>query len=64
MNTCHNLVKVEGLPSAADTLDRNEESTLFKMGLQQQNIRLACQILVDENLKNVTVEVIGCELVE
>ena len=55
---------MEGLPSAADTLDRNEESTLFKMGLQQQNIRLACQILVDENLKNVTVEVIGCELVE
>lgn len=57
--TC--VVKVEGLPRAADTHDRNEESTLLKMGLQQQNIRLACQILVDENLENVTVLVMGNE---
>jgi 2Fe-2S ferredoxin len=58
--TC--VVKVEGLPEAIDTLDRNEESTLFKMGIiQQQNIRLACQLLVDKNLENVIVRIVGDE---
>ena len=55
--TC--VVKVDGMPPTAYTRDRNEESTLVKMGIQQQNIRLACQILIDENLENATVQVIG-----
>ena len=60
--TC--IVKVKGLPAAVNTLDRNEESTLNKTGIVGNDIRLACQILVDENLENITVDVIGGESVE
>lgn len=57
--TC--IVQVEGLPPEVNTLYRNEESTLFKTGIRQPNIRLACQILVDKNLENVTVQIMGNE---
>ena len=57
--TC--IVKVEGLPTAVSTLERNEERTLYKMDRQAGELRLACQILVDENLNNITVEIIGVE---
>jgi len=60
--TC--AVKVEGLPPAVNTLHRNEEQTLYKMGIQGGGVRLACQITVDENLENSTVEIIGGESVE
>lgn len=55
--TC--AIKIVGLPDALHTLDRNEETTLNKTGATGNDIRLACQILVDENLENVTVEIIG-----
>ena len=60
--TC--IVKVQGLPAAVDRLDRNEERTLYKTGITGDHIRLACQILVDENLENITVEIIGGDSVE
>lgn len=60
----HLAVKMEGLPATVNTLDRNEERTLFKMGIQGGDVRLACQILVDENLENVTVKIIGGESVD
>jgi 2Fe-2S ferredoxin len=60
--TC--AVKVEGLPLSVNTLDRNEESTLSKMGIHGGSVRLSCQVLIDENLENVTVEIIGGESVE
>ncbi|MEJ7736946.1 MAG: 2Fe-2S iron-sulfur cluster-binding protein [Chitinophagaceae bacterium] len=60
--TC--AVKVEGLPEAVNALERNEERTLYKMGIQGGDIRLACQILVDETLENVIVKIIGGESVE
>ncbi len=59
--TC--IVKIEGLPDVANTLDRNEERTLYKAGISQKNFRLACQILIDKSLENVKVEVIGGEIV-
>jgi 2Fe-2S ferredoxin len=59
--TC--IVKIEGLPDVANTLDRNEEITLFKAGVTQRNFRLACQVLIDKNLEDVKVEVIGGEIV-
>jgi len=31
----------------------------IKMGLETGDLRLACQILVDENLENATVKIIG-----
>jgi ferredoxin, 2Fe-2S len=60
--TC--AVKIIGLPEAIQSLERNEERTLSKMGIQGGDVRLACQILVDENLNNISVEIIGGESVE
>ena len=60
--TC--AVRVEGLPESVNKLDRNEESTLSKMGIHGGGVRLSCQVLIDENLENATVEIIGGESVE
>ena len=35
-------------------LERNEEATVKKTGITNPNYRLACQILVNEELKNTT----------
>ncbi|MGI8635872.1 MAG: 2Fe-2S iron-sulfur cluster-binding protein [Segetibacter sp.] len=59
--TC--IVKIEGLADGVNSFDRNEERTLGKAGVTQQNFRLACQILIDKNLEKVKVEVIGGEIV-
>ncbi len=59
--TC--IVKIEGLPDGVNSFDRNEERTLYKAGVTQQNFRLACQVLIDKNLEKVKVEVIGGEIV-
>lgn len=56
--TC--VVKVEGLAAEVNAMDRNERGTLSKMAICGADLRLACQILVDENLENATVEVMGC----
>ena len=36
------------------SFERNEEATIKKTGITDPNYRLACQILVDEQLKNMT----------
>ncbi|HEX5024560.1 MAG TPA: 2Fe-2S iron-sulfur cluster-binding protein [Agriterribacter sp.] len=59
--TC--IVKIEGLPDVVNIFDRNEERTLSKAGITQRNFRLACQVLIDKNLENVKIEVIGDEIV-
>nr|MBC7611690.1 2Fe-2S iron-sulfur cluster binding domain-containing protein [Pseudopedobacter sp.] len=38
--------------------DRNEETTLSKMNINQPNIKLACQLLVDESLKGIKIRII------
>lgn len=60
--TC--VVKVDGLPAAVNALERNEERTLSKMCINESDVRLACQILVDKNLENINVQIIGGESVE
>ena len=55
--TC--LVNISGLPENTDEYCRNEKSTLSKMGIVNPAIRLSCQIQIDEELKNVLVEL--CE---
>lgn len=35
-------------------LERNEEATIKKTGITNPNYRLACQILINEDLKNTT----------
>jgi ferredoxin, 2Fe-2S len=55
--TC--AVEIKGLPDELTNRERNEEQTLSKMGICEGNIRLSCQLLVDSNLENITVEIIA-----
>ena len=48
--TC--LVEVHGIDAA---MNRNEPATLSKAGIIQSNVRLACQIPVDDDLANTIV---------
>ena len=54
--TC--IVKIAGYDIERKD-ERNEKRTLTKMGIDHDNIniRLSCQILIDENLNNCVIEI-------
>jgi 2Fe-2S ferredoxin len=52
--TC--LVNISNTPCTVDKSYRNEQNTLSKMGINDPATRLACQVEIDENLNNVTIE--------
>jgi 2Fe-2S ferredoxin len=54
--TCR--VAVDGDLATLTTMDRNETATLKKMGVEGDDVRLACQLLVDEHLYGRTVVVL------
>lgn len=54
--TC--LIKVSGLETNAEFV-RNEQSTLGKMGITDPQVRLSCQVQVNDDLKNATVYILG-----
>ncbi len=54
--TC--LVEVEGLSPSANEIDRNEKSTLEKCAVNKPNLRLACQIMINQALKNAKIKVV------
>lgn len=56
--TC--LIEVAGLTSNANVLQRNERATVSKTGLAGTNFRLACQILITEDLDKKVID-IGAE---
>ena len=53
--TC--LVEISGNANLLTSYNRNEEATIAKAGINT-NFRLACQILVDENIQGIQVEVL------
>lgn len=53
--TC--LVKLTNLKSNAGILDRNEKSSIQKAGLSNSNMRLACQILITEELDGAVIDI-------
>lgn len=53
--TC--LVKVSGIKGHAGILERNEKATIQKVGLSGSNVRLACQILITEELDEATINI-------
>ena len=53
--TC--LVEIDS-PQLAPDMDRNEKSTLNKCDVQNDNLRLSCQIMVNEFLQNATVKIV------
>lgn len=55
--TC--LVEVLESQQAYHTLERNEMTTLSKHGINNKNVRLSCQILIDEQLDGLKINVIS-----
>lgn len=53
--TC--MVEVSGLKGRANTMKRNEETSIRKTGLPYLNIRLSCQILINEDLEGAVVNI-------
>ncbi len=51
--TC--LVSIENESYAPSKLDRNEGTTLRKMGIKDSSVRLSCQIAIDDELSNRTI---------
>lgn len=54
--TC--LIEVEGLNSESLELDRNERSTLQKCAVKGKNLRLSCQVMINNVLHNATITII------
>lgn len=50
--TC--LIEIVNTESNFSFLERNEEATIKKTSITNPNYRLACQIIVNEELKNAT----------
>lgn len=40
------------------SFDRNESTTLSKMGVTQQNIRLSCQLMINNALQGLRIEIL------
>ncbi len=55
--TC--LINILESPVYLENKHRNEQSTLSKMGISDQATRLSCQVLIDKELNNVTIEVLN-----
>lgn len=55
--TC--TVKIISKTSLINLSNRNEESTLQKLDFYQKDLRLSCQILIDDNLNNLEFEIIS-----
>lgn len=53
--TC--MVSIEGSANDVSLMRRNEETTLTKIGLSGGNIRLACQIPIDDDISNVHIHI-------
>ena len=54
--TC--LIKLSGVSGDSLLSYRNEHETLRKMGIVDPEVRLSCQILVNQDLKNVVVQLL------
>ena len=53
--TC--MIEIVGIKNELQCLERNEEMTLKKTGVANVNLRLACQVLVNEELQNATIRI-------
>jgi 2Fe-2S ferredoxin len=52
--TC--IIKIKCLVGNSTRQERNEFNTLSKMGYIDEDIRLACQLMVNKDLNNVVIE--------
>jgi len=54
--TC--LVEVHGLGASANAMERNEKATLAKCAVKNKNLRLACQIMINNALHNASIKIV------
>ncbi|MDD3722543.1 MAG: 2Fe-2S iron-sulfur cluster-binding protein [Lutibacter sp.] len=54
--TC--IVKASEITGNSAIKDRNEPTTLSKMGYEENNIRLSCQLLITKDLEGSNIEII------
>ncbi len=54
--TC--LIEILEFRTQPTFLDRNEETTLERQQVTNKNIRLACQILIDENMDGLKIKLL------
>ena len=54
--TC--MVEILNAKEDLATFDRNEKTTLTKMNVSQQNIRLSCQLMIDHKLNGLKIKVL------
>jgi 2Fe-2S ferredoxin len=55
--TC--VVEINAAPEELEIRDRNEDTTLTKMGITDPRQRLSCQILVDDTLHNSSFKIVS-----
>lgn len=54
--TC--LISIEGNKSMLTSYDRNEETTVAKAGITDKNVRLSCQIQIDQQINGLEITVL------
>ncbi|MEJ6980141.1 ferredoxin [Pedobacter sp. P351] len=54
--TC--LIEIIEMPLSLSSYDRNEETTINKAGITNKNVRLSCQILVNEMVNGLKIKVV------
>lgn len=54
--TC--LIVAEGLDNSLSPIERNEKSTLQKCTAPYKNLRLSCQVMINEGLQNATIKIV------
>lgn len=53
--TC--IVKTSGITGNSAIKDRNEPTTLTKMGYKEDTVRLSCQLLITKDLEGSSIEI-------
>ena len=53
--TC--LVEIMESPRQLSSFDRNEKATVARIGVTEENVRLSCQILIDENIDGLKLKI-------
>lgn len=54
--TC--LVETECLSASSEIMERNEKATLEKSAIKKQNLRLSCQLMINDSLQNARIKVV------
>lgn len=59
--TC--VIKIKGLKGDSQIKDRNEPATLDKMGYNEDDIRLSCQLMITKDLDGAEIEILDQEVI-